>query len=101
MADDQPARIELMKLKAIITILGDAFASLDYKVNTLWTTSNILIAETVTELSTKDASLKKFVALKHNADGSFGFYFPEVTTDPVDGVNVVTDINGKTFVLLQ
>jgi len=101
MADDQPARIELMKLKAILQGMIDAFLNLDAKVNILFDEANIFVAENTSAVSVKDCRQKVAIIVKRNDDGSFGIYFPETTTYAVDGRRVISDLTGKTFVLLQ
>lgn len=101
MADDQPARIELMKLKAIVGVMADAFANLSYRVEILFSSSNILIAENPAEVSTKICTDKVMIMLRHDANGSFGIFFPDTTSSAADGVNIIADLLGKKFVLFQ
>ena len=101
MADDQPARIELMKLKLLVQSMIDAFLNLDRKVNQLFADSNIFVAENTAALSVKDCTEKVAVFLKSNDDGSFGIYFPETTSSPANGRTIVSDLTGRKFVLFQ
>ena len=102
MADaDIPSRIEIMKLKAIVTFISEAITSLQNQLGDLFKTSNILVAENVAKVSVTDCTLKVMIMLKHNKDQSFGIFFPEVTTDVADGVNVISDLAGNKFRLFQ
>jgi len=84
-----------MKLKAVVEALSDSL--LGY----ISSRRDLLVVADPTDLSLRDASGKAVVFMKANSSGQFGIYFPETTTDTVDGTNVATDLNGSTFVLFR
>ena len=90
MADDQPARIEIMRLKALVAVMAETVAS-------LVGTSSVLVVENPADLSTRDASQKAIVFMKANGNGDFGIYFPSVTSDPANGSSIVIDAVGTKF----
>lgn len=94
MAQDVPVRIELMRIKRLLTALSETVQS------ALGSTS-VLVVENTADLSLRDAGQYAIIFMKENDSHDFGIYFPEATADPVDGSEWVSDINGKTFQLLR
>lgn len=94
MAQDVPVRIELMRIKRLLTTLSETVQS------ALGSTS-VLVVENTADLSLRDAAVNAIVFMKENDSHDFGIYFPETTTETVDGTEWVQDINGKTFQLFR
>jgi len=90
MDSDIPARIELMRLKQIVSAMAESLAS-------LMGTSSVLVVENTAHLSTLDASQKAIVFMKANDNGNFGIYFPVNTTDAANGARIVIDVLGNKF----
>lgn len=94
MGQDVPVRIELMRIKRLLTTLSET-------VQTALGSSSILVVENTADLSLRDAAVYAIVFMKENDSHDFGIYFPETTTETVDGTEWVQDINGKTFQLFR
>ena len=94
MAQDVPVRIELMRIKRLLAVLSET-------VQNALGTSSVLVVENTADLSLRDASQHAIVFMKENDNHDFGIYFPETTTEPIDGGEWVQDINGKTFQLFR
>jgi hypothetical protein len=91
---DVPVRIELMRIKRLLTTLSET-------VQSALGSSSVLVVENTSDLSLRDAGVFSVVFMKENDSHDFGIYFPEETTDPIDGTEWVQDINGKTFQLFR
>lgn len=94
MGQDVPVRIELMRIKRLLTTLSETVQS------ALGSTS-VLVVENTADLSLRDASVYAIIFMKENDSHDFGIYFPEATLETIDGTEWVQDINGKTFQLFR
>lgn len=94
MGQDVPVRIELMRIKRLLTTLSETVQS------ALGSTS-VLVVENTADLSLRDASVYAIVFMKDNDNHDFGIYFPQATSETIDGSEWVQDINGNTFQLFR